>query len=397
MAELSKNPFRKKGRFIKSGAMLQNIVSISDFSLSEIVNIPVAYPDNNQGSIIHRSLHNGSDQELGIKNSPEVIKEFPGEARRAIIRPMDFTEEWKKQKARSSRRGRNEDEDEFELGLGAVVASTEPPADPVNEVPAAVEEQAPEAVEEPASFNAFRIQKEAIDQVSSALKHASHESESHQVMIPVITPTDTVDHQFVPMPTHGQAAPENIEKQAVRQYQEQLIDREQVVQEAKARGYEEGFKIGEEKAALQAKQDIVRVTSELNLVLAELEGLKKNILINSQENFQVLCQALMEAILRREFAVNPGSFAAVIERAIQDTVPTDEFRIQLHPSTYESVIKFVDDKLRGKFVANKNIPQGDFRIESNLTVVDGNATQLIRDLLDQADLQLFQDEKGKAS
>ncbi len=393
-----KAPKSKNGRFIKKDDPLANRLSISSFSLAEICEHPVAYPDNIKGSIIHHSLHHASDEDLGIRRVDEILKNLGPEQSRPILRPMDFTDDWKRQKQRmSNRRGRVDEDDEFDLELDLVnkVAPTESDDSEEESFEAASEEELPEEAQK--NTGILKIQRESLDAASKAIQEASDESE-HPVLepAPVAQKIEVEEKEaFVPMKAAIGAQMENPELQAIKTYQEQLIDREKIIEEAKAVGYQEGFKIGEEKAALQTRNTMRQLTEELGRLLGELEGLKKTVLHNAEENFQVLSQVLVESVLRRELEINPGAFSAVIERAIHEAVQEDQFKIHLHPETFETFASFADEKIRGRLVANKNIPKGDFRIESNMSVVDGNITQLVRDLLNQADLSLFGSKQNK--
>lgn len=163
----------------------------------------------------------------------------------------------------------------------------------------------------------------------------------------------------------------------------------QIIEEAKKKGYEQGFKVGEQKATIQAKQQINELSSKLYDTMAELEGFKVNVLKSSQENFIVIIQAMLEALLRKEFKVNPESFASVIEKAISEAIPNDDFKILINSQTFNESKDLFTEELKSKLVPSDKIPVDDFRIESSLTVVDGNITEIVKDLLQEADLDLF--------
>lgn len=395
-----KAPKSRVGRFIKRSDPLAGVLSISTFSLAEICETPVAYPDNEKGSIIHHSLHLASDDELGIRVAGDILKNLGPEQGRPILRPMDFTEDWKKQKQRlSSRRGKVDEDEEFELELELLNKDRDDSEenDEKDQDFDESDEEDEQVDEAKKNTGILKIQRENLDVASKAIQEAQ---EDHEAEPPAPEPKIEVEEKtFVPMKAVVGLQMDNPELQAIKTYQEQLIDREKIIEEAKAIGYQEGFKQGEEKAALQVRQTMRELTEELGRLLGELEGLKKTVLHNAEENFQILSQALVESVLRRDMETNPGAFAAVIERAIHEAVREDQFKIHVHPETFEAFSKFADEKLRTRLISNKAIPKGDFRIESNMSVVDGNITQLVRDLLDQADLSLFntKNKNDKAS
>lgn len=399
MAESNeKAPKSRVGRFIKRSDPLATVLSISDFCLAEICETPVAYPDNEKGSIIHHALHFASDEDLGIRVAGDILKNLGPEQSRPILRPMDFTEDWKRQKQRmSSRSGKMDEDEEFELEMELLNKNRDEFEDDDEDDEFSASEGHDEQGDDgKKNTGILKIQRENLDVASKAIQEAQEDPEDQEMEASVPEPNIEVEEKtFVPMKAVVGLNMDNPELQAIKTYQEQLIDREKIIEEAKSVGYQEGFKVGEEKAALQVRQTMRALTEELGRVLGELEGLKKTVLHNAEENFQVLSQALVESVLRREMEINQGAFAAVIERAIQEAVQEDQFKIHVHPETFETFSKFADEKLRTRLISNKAIPQGDFRIESNMSVVDGNITQLVRDLLDQADLSLFHQTKNK--
>lgn len=400
MESNEKSPKSKMGRFIKKSDPLANVLSISNFSLAEICEHPVAYPDNVKGTIIHHSLHHATDEELGIRRMNDILKNLGPEQSRPILRPMDFTDDWKRQKQRmNNRRGRMDEDDEFELELDLLNKKSSDDEELSASDEEDLEGDAAEGLQEEVQKKGIlKIQRESLDVASRAIQEAQEEAEA-PMPEPIPEPeADVIEEKtFVPMKAVIGSQMDNPELQAIKTYQEQLIDREKIIEEAKALGYQEGFKVGEEKAALQARGTLRQLTEKLGNLLGELEGFKKTVLHNAEENFQILSQALVEAVLRREMDVNPGAFSAVIERAIHEAVREDQFKIHLNPETFETFSTFADEKMRARLVPNKSIPKGDFRIESNMSVVDGNITQLVRDLLDQADLSLFNSKSNKAS
>ena len=101
---------------------------------------------------------------------------------------------------------------------------------------------------------------------------------------------------------------------------------------------------------------------------------------------------MMEGILGREFKMNPESFAKVIQRAIAEAIDNDDFSIRVNPDQQKQIHAFMEGPLSEKMVPDETIHEGNFRIESDHKVIDGNASKLIGDLLNQADIQLFKDD-----
>ncbi|NRA62921.1 MAG: hypothetical protein HRU19_00475 [Pseudobacteriovorax sp.] len=173
------------------------------------------------------------------------------------------------------------------------------------------------------------------------------------------------------------------------------IDKENIYQKARSDGFEDGYRYGEEKAMLVVEEKVSMILSELANVVKEFEGLKGNILASTQENFQTVCQSLLESLLQKEFEMNPDSFTKVIQKAIAEAVPDDEFKILVSQDSYERLKSHIPEDLLQKIKVDQELDDHNFKIESQLSVVDGNIRQMITDLLEQADLALFQDEDDK--
>ena len=173
-------------------------------------------------------------------------------------------------------------------------------------------------------------------------------------------------------------------------------DETHIVDEAKAQGYEDGFRIGEEKATLQTKQMFGELLGTIEELVHDIAALKKNVLFNAQENFFVLCNALSQAIFKREISLNPERLAEVIKRAIDEAVPEDEIKVILNSRSAAALKKVLPEKMKVMIRTDDTMDEGRFRIDSKLTVIDGDISQLIYDMIQQADLSLFE-SKDKAS
>jgi flagellar biosynthesis/type III secretory pathway protein FliH len=102
---------------------------------------------------------------------------------------------------------------------------------------------------------------------------------------------------------------------------------------------------------------------------------------------------MAEALVKREFSIHPETFVAVLRRAIAEAVEPGKFKIRVNPETYERVASLGQSDILESLVRDNEIATGDFKIESQLSVVDVSVTKMIAELLQQADLNLFQTEK----
>jgi flagellar biosynthesis/type III secretory pathway protein FliH len=218
---------------------------------------------------------------------------------------------------------------------------------------------------------------------------------------------------FIPVspggaPGAGQGAPvRDLEAEAAQEYRQRIAElqasqkhleeeAQKLREAAKADGYRDGFRMGEEKAELQARQQAAQVFGKVNELIGEFSGLKHAILDNVQQNFYELCQAMAEALLKREFSIRPDAFVTVLRRAIAEAVEPGKVRIRVHPDFYDKIVGLGDDTIRQSLVKDVEIPAGDFKVESDQSIVDVSIGKLIEGLLAKADLNLFGEEE-KAS
>jgi flagellar biosynthesis/type III secretory pathway protein FliH len=446
---------KTKGRYIKKHDSLSQVVKITEFSFEEIARLKPTHPDNSRSNVIYRRLHSEESFNSGLKTADEIIKVLDPPDKPPIIMPMDFTEDWNRIKNRyASRRGRADEEEEFEMELeyinnkrkqdrekerhggGAATGKGEESAShpdnnavmsasrqPVHPVVQDGNEDKPSLQKEVELENAhsnFRINRNTAssfeEMENDLLKdtqdpHGGMEKIASNIEYSARKP---VVEEEPPLPQHDENtiddayAEEEVERpsQEFRSLSSYLTsppartiteEDKSLVEELKAKGYEDGFKLGEEKATLQLKSSFENLSSMVSGAIEEIGALKKNVLLNAQNNFMVLAQALIESVLRHQFSINPEAFLALIRRAIEDAVPDDEFKVLVSPENGELLKQIVDDKVKSKIVLDAGIEPGNFRIDSRLTVVDAKISEIVADLLQQADLSLFNVNDKKAS
>ena len=422
---------RWQGRFIKKSSTLMKNVTVQDFALEEISDSFMLLADNAGGNIIHMSSHSVSAHENGVKGAEEFEQDLATQdMKRPVLRPLDFTEEWRRQKKSRNRRTYSEDDDISESVVEVFNTQTnefEPADKPIDYQDRALADSAKAAAMKKSGYEtnskethhpehaevddlekpvqAFRIQKQNLTEAKDIIQKASLDSETNTTRLEKVSGASTPDEsvatpsekvsEFVPL--SAAAKPEHdLEAEAIGKYRMNLKDRMQQEQdqekslaESKAKGYEDGFREGETKAALQMLENNKNLVEQLSSIVDRFETMKKDILQNAQENFQMVCQTLIESLLRREFSVNPDAFAAIIDRAVDETIANDHFKIRLNPKNFQALENIAPDRLKRKLITDESVKEGDFRIETNLSVVDGNVGQLIKDLLEQADIQLF--------
>jgi flagellar biosynthesis/type III secretory pathway protein FliH len=437
------------GRFIKgSDPLIQNL-SLTDFSFREICDAAYIETDNIRRSLIRPDLHEESVIDEGIRRSDTIDKELrPPEAIRPLLRPLDFTEDWEKQKARATarRQSRSEDEDEFDVELEMQKQSTRKPKktkaaslavdfetkskgnlDDAAPESSVTESHSPEDTAAPAIKSAsniirpeeislqednrrrFRAQTETMDQLGKEINRISNSINEKgaaplQVERPPDTeldaadelPQDNATEAFIPLNQPNHTDQSSIEQAAVeryknhqaeiqRSYQEEL---KLAFEEAKASGFTSGYQFGEEKAALQFKAHTQEIAKHLQSALDRIDGLKEGLIKNAEHNFKEALHAIATVLIKKELSIDPQALASVIKQAIAEGIEGDQIKIFVHPDTFDLLTKANQSNLSGKLTRDDQIPVGEFRIESSLSVVDGKVSDLVKDMIAQVDLRL---------
>ncbi len=407
MATLNQDGQKRSGRFIKKGNRLIDHVSIGKYSFEEICPTPIASFDNEDATIIHARLHTDSDLKATVREHPkfdQTLKHPEGE--RFVIKPVDFTPEWNSSVSPSTGRrrkiGRGDDalelSDEGQRELAAIFGDGSGPGrgNPAVEQNSVVTPDTP--VEEEVQV---AMAPEAQQEPQAVTTPLEREAGSFRINRPEPVPPSG---SFIPLATAPAAEATTVETAAadawkVRKEIEQEMAKaiadakEAAVQEGRKSGYDagyqEGFRVGEEKGELGARQTASQFFGRAAELISEFESLKGQILENVQQNFFDLCQAMGEALLEREFEIHPDSFASIMRKAVSETVKGDQFKIRLNPETADAMAKAGIKDLDDHLVKDAQVAPWEFRLESQLSVVDVQAKKMIKNLLGQADVSLF--------
>ena len=378
------------GRFIRKRDPILDHVEIIDYNLQEIAVTPTSITDNAKNTIIHTRLHNPESIELSIKESPIQTQVFENEtSKRAIIAPKDFTKDWERLKRRTSRRLiKLDDDEELELELEylrekesleqntaehdneTTISSTEGDSDEKKSDKTsedqALNELAKNLPEKDETFNnAMLTITSQSQEASPTLNEEEQESEINNDNPPIPQESKTEN-------SPGQAQEDDSEKDGTPS-QDQL---------------DEAFEKGRLDALSSVKEEFEEAAKALNGIFSDLEGLKASLLTNSQENFQNICETLIESILEQQFSIQPETFKKVLERAVSEATKNDSYNIHINPQLYDKLKDNIDRNIAEKIVQDDTLALGDFKIDTETGVVDGTLKTIISDLLGKADIKL---------
>ena len=354
--------------------------------------------------------------------------------------PIDFTKQWRNEAKRRARGGTNKEDDEYEYELRLMqqmeqereerkrTISKSSGAENKSVSKAAIDiTTGAEAAQTPVIYKSVPddVQRfssggekavpgggpmvtgsqhqwqymDAVGEAIKGLKNTATDPPSQPPQRPAKESAASAD-EFIPVSPSSSSSPSDAvtdpEQAAMQTYRGRLEEEKQQEKKwaesaeiAKAQGYRDGFRAGEEKAELQMRENAQQIFGNVNDLVQEFSSLKMNILENVQENFYEICQAMAEALLKREFSINSETFIAVLQRAITESVEPGKIRIHVHPELFDRIAAIAPPDLKEALLKDAEIANGDFKIESSMSVVDVNVTKLISELLRQADLDLF--------
>jgi flagellar biosynthesis/type III secretory pathway protein FliH len=414
---------KKIGRLLKKGSKLMTCVSMVDFSFDEVVqNIPLGF-DNPDRSIINTRFHDPKDIERSVKQPSAINTQLEDlhKPRHGVIFPADFTQDWYNERQNKNRRKKEQDDEDEEIDFAEMArtqggrrsrregqehedTSSENQLTTSRNHTSSTEIEPSAMVAQPMQPQDFRNNDPTQTQkflnthgMSAAISKAFSPNTSENSNQENNGSTEA----FTPLPTQSEQVPVAAEDRAIESWKNQQMiakQNEQILEDLKSQarsdGYQSGFREGEEKGLISGQKKAAQVFSKVEEIITEFEGLKSLVLDNVQKNFYELSQAIAEALLGREFSIKPEAYATMIQRVIKDTIAPNEFKVKLHPETWQRVNDLGIPELSPHLVKDSAIPVGEFRVESALTVVDVSAKKLVQQLLEKADINLFDDKKA---
>lgn len=422
-----------KGRFFKKDDPVLRNVEITEYSLMEVCEIDIALADNSFANIYHKGIQVPADLDKSVRGDKVIQKDFNSEsAVRDVLGPENYTEDWEKQKEAAQRNYYEPEDDEAtaeELSLLSSSQSTsifgdehqddDPHEDATDQTEAAdgfktlvdhVKDQPREhdpskpqsqPQQDPVAEqnqNAGQSQlaedQPQIDKIADSFHAVSH-NQLYDVE-PLVASADSLTNPS-PQQQEASSSPSPVS-------QEPALDIDGIKSAAFEEGVAYGRQLAEEQAQAEtqegqaqneaeqseAEQQLVELAQYMSQTIAEVVGLKEQLLDNSRQNFKAIAKTMVGAILQKQIALNPESLDRIISRAIQEAIKTDQFAVKVHSTTYDA-LKDVSE-LADKLVVDDAITEGHFKVESDLSVIDGNLDHIVSTLLDEADLDLFADE-----
>ena len=141
------------------------------------------------------------------------------------------------------------------------------------------------------------------------------------------------------------------------------------LEEAKARGRQEGLAIAEERFEATSRA--------LAKALEDVSRLRESLAQSGSQDMLRLVMAVAEQVIRREVAVDPNLVLSIIENALQASVRSDSYRISINPADLEVVnaqkplfLASISGLRNLSIDADAAISRGGCRVDSELGDVD---------------------------
>lgn len=423
---------KRQGRFLKKGSSVLKNVSLVDFKFQEMVTTNSLTHDNSKRSIILVNCHDKELLDGSLRKHDKMDRDLISpEDRPPIITPTDFTAEWEKERTLRKRKiARFEDDDDYDLEMDAFNNSPQEKSDPQpsgisndhnNKVHASsntkkpleqVIDQAPTTwetmdavgkainnLQSKESSKPFSITSDRADltnnpSIDSSIDKIQSDNSLDSQSLEKIYPYENPSEGFTSvLPQHEEVALRNYQRQQhelAKMKQEFEAELSQILAEEKARAYKDGFQLGEEKAEQQSRERTQDLFKNIGQLVSELTQLKSSILSNVQENFYTICQAIGEALVKREFSIHPETFAEVLRGAIAETVQPTNLKILVHPEMFDKLMGIELPDIKSFLAKDSSLEISGFRLESHLSVIDGSISAMIEKMLKQADIEIFE-------
>lgn len=409
---------KRNGRFIKKDSSTLKNIRVSNFDFAEICEADVIYPDNANLNIIHSKLHIPEELDV-IRNSPIDINLSDSKVHLPVMTLRDFTKDWIDHKIKmKNRKNKMSDDDE---DIESIFSEKQLEQTNVDDEVSMMMRNSSSMGNINQSFdtaksNDIKPQNFALtndeDNITETnqnfdldanepvdLNQQVEEDIEQENLLASGEASSPTEDNFYPISTSNfdKNSITNVEQNAINEYHQQkeidAIDVEAIKEEAKAIGYEEGFRSGEERAIIESKQKNQEMFSKVGELMNEFENLKKGIFENVQDNFHEIAQAMCEAIIERSINLDPSIFADIISRAINESVEDESFKVIVNPETEKLLKNLKIQSLENKIFSSSNIEKGNFKIETNLGSVSSGIKKIITDLLNQANIDLFDNDQ----
>lgn len=435
------------GRILRKNDSILSTVKVTEFDFQEISKAKILYPDNPSGNILLTKLHQRKSLDEGVTEPNRFFEPLLDEPER-VLKPLDFTEDWTRERNRMSKKGSKmfDDDEDLDFDLEAALrgqneddnsndtkegrANEDSRRKKVRHFDVMREEKKldvypdPERLKPPIDDIDLPAKRDPSQQVyaSDKVNIKTSSIESFKADLPSVpaepiesikTPQDIIQKEPTkePLEKVDQHIRENSpvindlsnqSEQKANELEDQIKQLEEKKQALTSEfdsrlqeGFQKGLDLGKEEVE-RVSTGFKNTLAKLDNVISDLETTRKRVLEKSHDHFLEIAKALSETLIRREFKLDPAALTEMIQDIIANKVQSDKFQILVGKETFDS-IKEADDipmKLKERLLVDSNMAEGDFRVNSELATIDGNLSEQINTMIDGVDIDIFTDEKA---
>ena len=413
---------KKFGKFIKKDSQVSNLASIKDFSFENIASYPFVLFDNKSRSLIQPDLHSKESLDSIVNSENRCDKDLvSSEGKRGLLWPVDFTQEIRQGEEygkllKNYQFGNEVIESEAvmqDFGEGMEDLTREADSEDQSED----EEEARYNKKETKEDNHFSFNQKisddnfvnssssmdpnSLDNIDQSETNSDGEYTKDSTLMQssiVDEKSDNQDSQNLETDDKNENATlETLKEDKVissdTYLNQDLSGMEEKLKEEYQKGYDKA-KEEFEKTSKEEKQSVDEkielITNNVKSIVEGLSGLKKSILASANKNYYEIAQAVSETLLRKEITADESLLQSLIEQAIQK-IPENNITVKVSKNMYDRLMSVTANKeLQSIIKADSSVEDGDFRVESDLNVIDGTVYNMVKDILKDFKLDLYE-------
>jgi flagellar assembly protein FliH len=169
-------------------------------------------------------------------------------------------------------------------------------------------------------------------------------------------------------------------------YSEEDVEsiRAEAYDQGRQEGVEEGHARGKEEGRAEKEQELDQTVQALAEALERINGLRSHLLNANKRDMVRLVRTIAEQVIHAEASTSESAILRVVERAIQSSVQSEEYRIRVNPEDMSVVTENKPLFLASMsglqnivFESDEEVSRGGCVVESDLGKVDATIeTQL---------------------
>ncbi len=413
---------KKFGKFIKKDSQVSNLASIKDFSFENIASYPFVLFDNKSRSLIQPDLHSKESLDSIVNSENRCDKDLVNsEGKRGLLWPVDFTQEIRQGEEygkllKNYQFGNEVIESEAVMqDFGEEMEDLTREADSEESDEDEEEDKLKDKrvredkkfsfnkkiSEDRSSNNLYSIDPNSLDNIDQSETNSDGESTNDSTLMQNSTvekESDTQDTQNLESDDQASnngfdTSKEDKITSSDTYLNQDLSGMEEKLKEEYQKGYDkakEEFEQSSREEKQSVDEKIELITSNVKSIVEGLSGLKKSILSSANKNYYEIAQAVSETLLRKEISADENLLQSLIEQAIQK-IPENNIIVKVSKNMYDRLMSVTTNKeLQGIIKADSSVEDGDFRVESDLNVIDGSVYNMVKDILKDFKLDLYE-------